>query len=135
MGAKDIFPFFLEQAQHIAGMNCLRLTFLKLNQKRIAFEYAWHVGQQIYKPKVGYDAAYADLSPGNLLELLHFQAMHEDHRIACVDFMGPRPAREQHWINQRYRIGTFLLGTRGITSRMFAALYRRRRERTVNRTN
>jgi len=54
---RELADFFLDQARHIAEMNCLRLAFLKLDGKRIAFEYGWQAGRHLLQAKVGYDAS------------------------------------------------------------------------------
>ena len=128
LGADNIYPFFLEQSRHIAEMNCLRLAFLNLDGKRIAFEYSWQAGSHLFQAKVGYDASYAHISPGRLLEYLHLQDIHDDHRIAFVDFLGPRNDARQSCVNDRYPIGSFLVATRGLSGQAFLAAYRLRRE-------
>ena len=55
---------FLENARHLASAGELRISFLKIDGKPIAFEFGV-LGKRIYHSwKIGYDPAFAKYAPG-----------------------------------------------------------------------
>src|SRR5262249_52955986 len=59
--------FYIRLAQRQADLGQLRLTFLRLSGKRIAFNYLLQSRQKLYAVKIGYDPEYHTYSPGNML--------------------------------------------------------------------
>jgi CelD/BcsL family acetyltransferase involved in cellulose biosynthesis len=59
--------FYTRLAARAAERGWLRLQFLRVGGRRIAFGYALCVGDTLYLLKPGYDPAYAAYSPSNLL--------------------------------------------------------------------
>lgn len=88
--------FYQEWACTAAERGWLRLYFLKLNDRPIAFYYTLVYGRKLYYLKLGYDPAYARYSPGILLhqEIL---ASAFDEKLIELDFLGPRMAWKEDW--------------------------------------
>ncbi len=63
----QLVAFYTELAEDAAKAGWLRLYFLKLNDKRIAFNYNLAYQGKLYLLKPGYDPEYADYSPGHLI--------------------------------------------------------------------
>src|SRR5207244_4323574 len=62
--------FYTRLAGRMAGRNALRLHFLRVGGRRIAFDYTLQSGGKLYLLKTGYDPAYGQYSPGHLQVLL-----------------------------------------------------------------
>jgi CelD/BcsL family acetyltransferase involved in cellulose biosynthesis len=62
-----VADFYLRLARREAERNQLRLTFLRLGGKRIAFNYLLQSGNKLCAVKIGYDPQYHAYSPGNML--------------------------------------------------------------------
>lgn len=65
--APDTERFYRRLAAWAAEAGMLRLTFLRLDGRAIAFDYALEHGGTWYSLKAGYDEAYAAYGPGALL--------------------------------------------------------------------
>ena len=77
----------------------MRLTFLRVDGKRIAFNYLLQSGKKLYGVKIGYDPAYHMYSPGNmLLNLILQQACAEG--IEEYDFLGADEEWKFEWTNR-----------------------------------
>jgi CelD/BcsL family acetyltransferase involved in cellulose biosynthesis len=70
--------FYLRFAERAAELGWLRLCFLRLGEKRIAFDFAIQKDQALYGVKIGYDPEFHTCSPGHILLLLLLQQ-------ACID--------------------------------------------------
>ena len=62
-----VAEFYLRLAKREAAVNQLRLTFLRVEGKRIAFNYLLQNRNKLYAVKIGYDPEYHSYSPGNML--------------------------------------------------------------------
>ena len=62
-----VADFYIQLAKREADLGQLRLTFLRVGGKRIAFNYILQNGQKLYAVKIGYDPEYHAYSPGNML--------------------------------------------------------------------
>ena len=87
-----MFDFYLEQARRAALGGQLRLVFLELDGVPIAFEYGWLSKGIYFSPKVAYDEAYAQLSPGELLRAELVERFHADRSCESIDYLGPSSA-------------------------------------------
>lgn len=87
--------FYTLLAERAAARGWLRLQFLKVNGRRIAFAYALAYRDRVYLVKPGYDPAYAAYSPGNLL---CYHAVREacGAGVTVYDFLG----RDEDWKRQ-----------------------------------
>jgi len=59
--------FYLDVARWAAGRGTLRLAFLRLDGRALAFDFAIDEGGRHYLLKTGYDPTYRSLAPGLLL--------------------------------------------------------------------
>jgi len=59
--------FYTRLAMREADLGQLRLTFLRLNGKRISFSYLIQNRKRMCAVKIGYDPSYQAYSPGNML--------------------------------------------------------------------
>jgi CelD/BcsL family acetyltransferase involved in cellulose biosynthesis len=96
------YGFYSELAHTAAARNYLSLLFLTLDDKPIAFHYGLMYGGTCYVPKLGYDEAYKECSPGLLLM--------EDGIKDCIargvkgfDFLGLPGAWKTRWSQQMRR--------------------------------
>jgi CelD/BcsL family acetyltransferase involved in cellulose biosynthesis len=94
--------FYSELAHTAAARNYLSLLFLTLNGKPIAFHYGLTYGGIHYVPKLGYDEAYGECSPGLLL----MEASLKDciaRGVKGFDFLGLPGAWKTRWSRQTRR--------------------------------
>ncbi len=117
MQSPEMWEFYVRQATQIARYGDLELVFLRHRGKAIAFEYGWQSKGIYFTPKVGYDAAYSNLSPGQLLRylLLEQSFAHSDHR--AIDFLGPLSDATAKWSTNAYGIGRLAVSTGGAAGR------------------
>src|SRR5213079_1130001 len=79
--------FYTRLAESEADLGRLRLSFLRVAGKRIAFNYLLRSQNKLYGVKIGYDPQYHTYSPGNLLlDLILKDACAEN--IEEYDFLG-----------------------------------------------
>jgi CelD/BcsL family acetyltransferase involved in cellulose biosynthesis len=112
-----MFQFFHEQAVQLADWRQLQLTFLKHNDLPIAFEYGYCAKGTYFSHKVGYDPAYSDYSPGQLLRALLIERLHRDGDVSTVDFCGPLTVATSKWSTRNYPIASWLIAPRRFLSR------------------
>jgi CelD/BcsL family acetyltransferase involved in cellulose biosynthesis len=62
-----VASFYIRLAKRQADLGQLRLTFLRLNGRRISFNYLVQSGKKLYALKIGYDPQFHAYSPGNML--------------------------------------------------------------------
>ncbi|MBI3802508.1 MAG: GNAT family N-acetyltransferase [Nitrospirae bacterium] len=91
--------FYSEWAHTAAERGWLRLYFLKLDDRPIAFYYTLVYDQKLYYLKLGYDPAYARYSPGILLHQEILSAAFQEG-LTELDFLGPRMAWKEDWTAQ-----------------------------------
>ena len=94
-----IRQFYTRLAHRAAMEGWLRLHFLTLNQRRIAFAYCFQYGGGYYLHKLGYDPAYHSYSPANLL-CLHLIRTAFSRGVEVFDFIGENEEWKQRWTTQ-----------------------------------
>jgi len=62
-----VTEFYIRLAKRQADLGQLRLTFLRVAEKRIAFSYVLQNRRRLCAVKIGYDPEYHAYSPGNML--------------------------------------------------------------------
>jgi len=87
--------FYTLLAERAAARGWLRLHFLKVDDRRVAFAYCLAYEKRMYLLKPGFDPAYAVYSPGNLLCHLFLQDAFASG-FAAYDFLGG----DDHWKRQ-----------------------------------
>jgi CelD/BcsL family acetyltransferase involved in cellulose biosynthesis len=91
-----VHRFYTQLAHVAAERGWLRLSFLTLDGRRIAFGYYLQYGNKLYLLKPGYDPEYAPYSPSNLLCYLVLQDAFE-RGVAELDFLGVADAWKLDW--------------------------------------
>lgn len=95
----DLTRFYSEIAREAARLGILRLLFLSVGGKRIAFAYGLCYKNKLYVLKTGYEPEYAAYSPYNLLCYLLFQDACE-RGLAEYEFLGASNPWKLHWTRQ-----------------------------------
>ena len=93
--------FYRLLARRAAARGWLRLHFLRVGGRRIAFHYSLLHGGTLYALKGGYDPEYARFSPGIVLYSLILREAFETGARA-LDFLGDEEPWKLHW-TQRTR--------------------------------
>jgi CelD/BcsL family acetyltransferase involved in cellulose biosynthesis len=88
--------FYTEAAHWAAERGFLRLAFIRLDGRAIAFDYCFEPNRTHYLLKTGYDPAYARFSPGKVLRhLMLARAFSEG--LAIYDLGGvPEPYKQKY---------------------------------------
>jgi CelD/BcsL family acetyltransferase involved in cellulose biosynthesis len=116
--------FYVEQARQLAAWGDLQLSFLELSGRPIAFEYGWNSKGIYHSFKVGYDEAFARLSPGQLLRQRLLREFFADPAQRRVDFLGPISTAISAWATSTYPVGRLVLSTGSISGRLAIHAYR-----------
>jgi len=88
--------FYTEVAHWATKRGWLRLAFLRLDGRALAFDYCFEHNRIHYVLKTGYDPAYEGFSPGKVLRhLMLFRAFSEG--LATYDFLGANYGWKQKW--------------------------------------
>jgi CelD/BcsL family acetyltransferase involved in cellulose biosynthesis len=91
--------FYRRLARPAARRGWLRLHFLTVGGRRIAFHYSLLHGGTLYALKGGYDPAFARSSPGLVLySLILRQAF--DEGLSGLDFLGDEEPWKLHWTHR-----------------------------------
>jgi CelD/BcsL family acetyltransferase involved in cellulose biosynthesis len=107
--------FYGEVARWAAERGILRLLFLRIDDKAIAFQFTLEENGVQYLLKSGYDDAFARYSPGKLIK---YEALARAFAIGlrAYDFCGEESVSKQEWTRQvrsRVRIQVFAPTTGG----------------------
>jgi len=93
--------FYESFAGHAARRGWLRLQFLRVDGKRIAFNYCLRFRNIAYIVKQGYDPAYAAYSPFNVL--CYFMLQDAFRRgVSAVDFLGCEEPWKRSWTEESH---------------------------------
>jgi hypothetical protein len=91
--------FYVEFAEKAAAAGELRLIFLCVDGKRIAFDYVLRRDRALYAVKIGYDPEYRRYSPGHLLLGMILRDATQDG-ILEYDFLGADDEWKRLWTNE-----------------------------------
>jgi CelD/BcsL family acetyltransferase involved in cellulose biosynthesis len=95
----DVRHFYTRLAQRAAQNGWLRLYFLTVNRRKIAFHYSLCYRNKLYLLKPGYDPHYAPYSPSNLLcEKVLRHAF--EHGADEYDFLGAEATWKLDWTKE-----------------------------------
>ncbi len=90
--------FYTEVAQWASKRGWLRLGFLRLDGRALAFDYCLERDRTHYMLKTGYDPAYERFSPGKVLRyLMLVRAFSEG--LAAYELLGRLEPWKQNWTN------------------------------------
>jgi len=88
--------FYTQVARWAAARGWLRLAFLRLNGRALAFDFCLEYNGTHYLLKTGYDSAYSTFGPGMIHRYLMLsRAFSTD--ISTYDFVGRFQAWKQEW--------------------------------------
>jgi hypothetical protein len=116
--------YFLDQARELAQRGELQLSFLRLGGQPIAFEYGYRAGGVYFSHKVGYDAEFRDLAPGQLLMMLLLERDHLDPTMRLTNCMGVLTEAVAKWCTRGRPIGRLVVGTGGRVGKACVLGYR-----------
>jgi CelD/BcsL family acetyltransferase involved in cellulose biosynthesis len=95
----DVTAFYTRLAEREADAKNLKLLFLRLGGKRIAFSYLIYSQDTLYPVKIGYDPEYHTYSPGNmLLNLILQEACANGYKE--YDFLGSDDEWKYDWTKE-----------------------------------
>lgn len=131
----DIRRFYTTLAERAADCGWLRLHFLKLDERRIAFAYCLEYNDRMFLLKPGFDPEFAAFSPGHLLSYLALQELHASPCVA-YEFLGYGDPWKQQWSDRSVSHSTLFLYARQPLTRLdhytkFALMPRLRRARDL----
>lgn len=90
--------FYTRVARWAAGRGWLRLAYLRLDGRALAFDYCLEFDRTHYMLKTGYDPAYERFSPGKVLRhLMLARAFSEE--LAYYELLGGFDPWKQKWTN------------------------------------
>jgi len=92
----DLIEFYQKIALRASERGWLRLDFLTLNGRKIAFDYSLRYKNKHYVLKPGYDPEFAPLSPYNSLCYLMLRDAFESGVSEC-DFLGMKDDWKLNW--------------------------------------
>jgi CelD/BcsL family acetyltransferase involved in cellulose biosynthesis len=95
----DLRLFYERLASRAAQRGWLRLHFLTVDGRRIAFQYSIGYAHKLYLLKPGYDPAYAAYSPGNLLCSMVLEDAFE-RGLTEHDFLGAADPWKLEWTGE-----------------------------------
>jgi CelD/BcsL family acetyltransferase involved in cellulose biosynthesis len=124
LSVPGMFAYFLAQARHMAAWGQLQLTFLEHGGQPIAFEYGW-LSKGVYQAvKIGYDEAFSELTPGQLIRWRLFEQLHREEWCRAIDFIGPGTRATGLWANDQYVLGRVIMAPRRLSGRLALHAYK-----------
>ena len=88
--------FYRRLAREASGRGWLRLHFLRVGGRRIAFQYDLEYGDRLYVLKLGHDPEFAPYSPQNLLCALVLEDAFA-RGLGSYEFLGKREPWKMDW--------------------------------------
>jgi CelD/BcsL family acetyltransferase involved in cellulose biosynthesis len=79
--------FYSLLARRAARRGWLRMHFLRIGERRVAFDYTLRYANRAYMLKAGYDSEYASISPSSLLVRAVLERAFSD-KVEEFDFLG-----------------------------------------------
>lgn len=102
--------FYTDAARWAAAVGVLRLLFLRVDGRAVAFQYMIEQPPVLYDLKRGYDPAYSRCSPGALLTLRTVEYAFARPDLTTLDLLGEAEAHKLRWADsadQRVRVAAF----------------------------
>jgi CelD/BcsL family acetyltransferase involved in cellulose biosynthesis len=107
--------FYREVAAWAAGRDELRLWFMRVGGKAVAFAYCIETNGKLYELKIGIDEEYRRYAPGILLTRARLEHVFKTG-MQSYEFLGAPAPHKLEWADQAHdqvRIQGFLPGPRG----------------------
>ncbi len=117
--------FYRDVASWAAGRGWLRLAFMRLDGRCIAFDFSIAQGGSLYSLKGGFDPAYRRFAPGTLL-MREAIARAFAERLATFEFLGADDPHKLAWsetVRERVRLQAFpatVVGRAGLATLAYA---------------
>jgi CelD/BcsL family acetyltransferase involved in cellulose biosynthesis len=92
----QLVSFYREIARWAARRGALRLSFLRLDGRPIAFEFGLEENRIYYLLKLGFDIAYAKYSPGKVLNHALLQRAFQE-KLTSYEFLGGEAFHKTVW--------------------------------------
>ena len=115
--------FFVQQAHDLIAHDQWQLDMLLLDGAPIAFEMCYRGKGTLYSHKIGYDAEYAQCSPGRTLRALQLEAAFADPALTSLDTMGIFDRSKGDWSNRYYTVSRLVAPTGALGGRPLTAAY------------
>ena len=118
----DTRRFYTDVAQWAAARGELRLAFLRVDGRPVAFDLALESAGAHYLLKTGYDPAYKRLGPGAVLQA-EMVARAFARGLDVYEFLGHEARWKLDWTDQSHERATLHLFSRGPIGRLEWATY------------
>lgn len=107
----DTMGFYAEVAAWAAGRGSLRLAFLRLDGRALAFQFGIEEGGVYYFLKGGFDPSFRQYAPGKLLAR-HLLVRAFEQRLRRFEFLGAAESWKFEWTATcRRRVAVSVFGT------------------------
>ena len=106
----EVRRFYTAIARWAARQGWLRLAFLRLDGRAVAFDYCLDSGGSFYALKGGYDTNYRKLGPGTVLTYESIQRTFADPGLRSYEFLGVADDYKLAWTgatHERLRVQSF----------------------------
>jgi len=133
LASPGMFGYYLEQARQLAEAGHLELQFLRLDDRPIAFEYGLCAKGVYHSFNVGYDAEFAQYSPGQVLMHEQLRDSYASGDVTDVDCMGPASDAVSRWKPKHYPLARLVVAPSRLLSRTLMTLYKYGWRRLRNR--
>ncbi len=137
LATDGMLDYYVESAMILADAGALEILNLRLDGKLIAFEMGYVGKGTYYSFKIGYDAEFASLSPGQLLMAHQIEACIDGQDRRWIDTVGIMSDATSKWATHcaprgRVMLSTGVLGNQVIKANQhLVPLYRKLRQRDV----
>jgi CelD/BcsL family acetyltransferase involved in cellulose biosynthesis len=111
--------FYTRVARWAAERGSLRLAFLRLDERPLAFHFTIEEDGVAYQLKGGYDTEFGELGPGNLL-ISEMLAWAFRRRLRAYEFLGAEEEFKMDWssgLRERLAIQAFPRSPAGVAGR------------------
>jgi CelD/BcsL family acetyltransferase involved in cellulose biosynthesis len=116
--------FYKHLAARFAEKGWLCLHFLKVGERRIAFQFAVSYQNRVFLLKPGYDPSYANCSPSNLLCMQFLESAFQDG-LEEFDFLGVEEEWKMQWAQAtRSHYWLFVFSKRVLPSLLYLLKFR-----------
>jgi CelD/BcsL family acetyltransferase involved in cellulose biosynthesis len=95
--------FYTEVAHYATELGWLKLAFLRLDGRTLAFDYCLERNKIHYMLKIGYDPAYGKFSPGKVLRYLMLARAFSEG-ITTYELLGGFEPWKLRWTNAYYEL-------------------------------
>jgi CelD/BcsL family acetyltransferase involved in cellulose biosynthesis len=91
-----LVALYTRVAERAADRGWLRLQFVRVGGRRIAFGFGLQYGERLFSMKTGYDPAFASCSPGQLFFEMSIRSACEEG-LTCFDLLGACDPWKLEW--------------------------------------